>query len=96
LTTYSLEFLPSAKKEWNKLGPDIRRQFAKKLQQLLADPHGVAARLSDLPDCYKIKLRSVGYRLIYRVYEKRIVVQVIAVGKRERNAVYKTAAGRID
>ncbi len=96
MATYSLEFLPSAQKEWNKLGADTRKQFAKKLQQLLAAPHVPASRLSDLPDCYKIKLRSVGYRLIYRVYEKRIVVQVIAVGKRERNAVYKSAAGRID
>ncbi len=48
-----------------------------------------------MPDCYKIKLRSVGYRLVYRVYDDRIVVQVIAVGKRERNEVYKAAAGRV-
>ena len=48
-----------------------------------------------MPDCYKIKLRSAGYRLVYRVYDDRIVVQVIAVGKRERNEVYKAAAGRV-
>ncbi|MDO5667746.1 MAG: hypothetical protein Q4G44_07995 [Alcaligenaceae bacterium] len=27
----------------------------------------MSARLSGMPDCYKIKLRSVGYRLIYQV-----------------------------
>jgi mRNA interferase RelE/StbE len=48
-----------------------------------------------MPDCYKIKLRAAGYRLVYRVYDDRIVVQVIAVGKRERNEVYKTAVGRM-
>lgn len=95
MATYSLEFLPSAQKEWNKLGPDIRRQFAKKLQQLLEGPHVSSALLSDLPNCYKIKLRSVGYRLVYRVYDDRIVVEVIAVGKRERNDVYKRAADRV-
>jgi mRNA interferase RelE/StbE len=95
LKTYNLEFLPGAQREWNKLGPDIRKQFAKKLQQLLVDPRVPSARLKELPDCYKIRLRSVGYRLVYRVFDDRIVVQVIAFGKRERNEVYKDAAGRI-
>jgi mRNA interferase RelE/StbE len=94
LTTYSLEFLPSARREWNKLGADTRKQFARKLQLLLDGPHISSARLNDLPNCYKIKLRSVGYRLVYRVYDDRIVVQVVAVGKRERNEVYKRAVGR--
>ena len=46
-------------------------------------------------DCtYKIKLRSVGYRLVYEVDDGEIVVFVIAVGKRENNAVYSTATKR--
>lgn len=49
-----------------------------------------------MPDCYKIKLRAAGYRLVYRVFDERIVVQVVAVGRRDRNLVYKLAAGRID
>jgi mRNA interferase RelE/StbE len=93
--TYRITFLREADKEWNKLGADIRRQFKKKLQQRLIAPHVQSAKLRELPDCYKIKLRSVGYRLVYRVFDDRIVVQVIAVGKRERNVVYKDAAYRI-
>ena len=95
MTTFDLEFLPSAQKEWDKLGSTIQSEFAKVLRKRLADPRIPSARLSDMPDCYKIKLRSVGYRLVYRVYDDRIVVQVIAVGKRERNEVYKAAAGRV-
>ncbi|MEP7348744.1 MAG: type II toxin-antitoxin system RelE/ParE family toxin [Sphingorhabdus sp.] len=95
MKTYELEFLPGAGREWNKLGPDVRKQFAKKLQQLLVAPRVPSARLRELPDCYKIKLRSAGYRLIYRVFDDRIVVQVIAVGKRERDEVYKDAAKRV-
>lgn len=95
MTTYSLEFLPSARKEWDKLGASVRDQFLKKLRERLAYPHVPSARLSDLPHCYKIKLRTAGYRLIYRVFDDRIVVQVIAVGRRDRNLVYKIAAGRI-
>lgn len=95
LTTFDLEFLPSAQKEWDKLGSTIQQQFTKKLRERLSNPRIPSARLSEMPDCYKIKLHSVGYRLVYRVYDDRIVVQVIAVGKRDRNEVYKAAAGRV-
>ena len=95
LTIFSLEFLPSAKKEWDKLGANVRDQFSKKLRERLAEPHVPSARMSDMPDCFKIKLRAAGYRLVYRVDEGRVVVIVVAVGKRDRNIVYKIAAGRI-
>ena len=95
MTIFDLEFLPSARKEWHKLDSNIQNQLTKKLRERLSNPRVPSARLSDLPDCYKIKLRSAGYRLAYRVYDDRIVVQVIAVGKRERNEVYKAAAGRV-
>ena len=91
---YRLEFLPSALKEWRKLGATVRNQFAKKLDERLAAPRVPSARLSEFPDCYKIKLRKAGYRLVYRVDDERIVVIVIAVGKRERNEAYKAAAKR--
>jgi len=50
--------------------------------------------LSGHPDRYKIKLRSIGYRLVYEVLDGRLVVLVVAVGKRDKNAVYKAAEGR--
>lgn len=96
MPTYRLEFLPSALKEWRKLGATVRNQFAKKLDERLAAPRVPSARLSEFPDCYKIKLRKAGYRLVYRVDDDRIVVIVIAVGKRERSEAYRTAAGRLD
>lgn len=48
-----------------------------------------------MPNCYKIKLRSIGYRLVYEVIDSRLVVTVIAVGKRERSKVYGSAASRL-
>ena len=48
-----------------------------------------------MQDCYKIKLRSVGYRLVYKVIETRLVVQVIAAWAQDRNAVYKMAHKRL-
>lgn len=42
----------------------------------------------------KIKLKSAGYRLVYEVRDKQVTVIVVAVGKRERDAVYLAAAKR--
>lgn len=96
MTSYRLVFKADAHKEWKKLGSAIRTQFEKKLAERLTHPRVVAAALRELPDCYKIKLRGAGYRLVYRVDDDRVVVIVIAVGRRDRNFVYKSAAGRLD
>lgn len=45
-------------------------------------------------DCYKIKLRTVGYRLVDQVDDKVVLVTIIVVGKREKGLVYRTAAAR--
>ena len=94
--TYRLTFLRDAKKEWDKLGSEIRSQFEKKLRDRISNPRVRSAKLSGLPDCYKIKLKSAGYRLVYRVFDDRIVVQVVAIGRRERNEVYRSAAKRLN
>lgn len=93
--TYSLEFDARALKEWRKLGDTVRQQFKKKLVTILENPKVEANRLSDFPDCYKVKLRSSGYRLVYQVVDQEVVVFVVAVGKREREEVYRAAAKRV-
>lgn len=96
MTTYRLAFLPSARKEWDKIGGNVREQFKKKLAERLETPHVPAARLSGMDGCYKIKLRAAGYRLVYQVNDTTITVIVVAIGKRDRNLVYKIAAGRVE
>ena len=93
--TYSLEFDARALKEWRKLGETVREQLKKKLASVLLNPRIEANRLYALPDCYKIKLRSSGYRMVYQVFEREIMVFVVAVDKRERNQVYRKAAERL-
>ncbi len=51
--------------------------------------------MSGMKDGYKIKRRSAGYRLVYKVRDEEIVVSVVVVGKREKNQVYRTAAKRV-
>lgn len=93
--TYRLNFLEEAEKEWRKLSPSLRDQFRRKLAEVLKHPHIRANKLVGMKDCYKIKLRSAGYRLVYRVFDDRVVVQVVVVGKRDRSEVYKQAEKRL-
>ena len=91
---YDLEFLESALKEWRKLDANTREQFRKKLQERCDNPRIPSAKLHGAKDRYKIKLRGAGYRLVYAVEDERMVVLVIAVGRRDRLAVYETARKR--
>ena len=92
--SFELGFLDAALKEWKKLDGATREQFKAKLAERLLMPRVPSAQLSGHKDRYKIKLRSVGYRLVYAVRDSEVVVVVVAVGKRERNAVYNAAARR--
>ena len=92
--TYNLEFLEEATKEWDKLNPTIRQQLKKKLVQILESPRISKNQLSGSTNRYKIKLRSIGYRLVYEVIDQEVVVLVVAVGRRENNQVYKAAQSR--
>jgi len=93
--TFKLFFKRDAKKEWDDLDSTVRSIFAKKLKERIEQPRIESSRLSGMKDCYKIKLRRAGYRLVYQVRDKELIVSVIAVGKREKNQVYKAAIKRI-
>ena len=92
---YSLVFLESAKKEWDDLASPIQKQLKTKLFKIIEHPHIPKNKLTGLKDYYKIKLRSSGYRLVYHAYDDRVVVQVVAIGKRDKSAIYRTAHQRI-
>lgn len=93
--TYHIEFIPSSEKEFRKLDISLRKQFVEKLKERAENPRIESAKLRGMKDCYKIKLRNAGYRLVYQVIDERIVVKVIAVGKRDRSDVYNKAQLRL-
>ncbi len=93
--TYELVFKQGAFNEWQKIDSTIRNQFKKKLIERLENPRVESSRLNGMKDCYKIKLRKAGYRLVYQVRDLEVIVSIVAVGKRERNSVYKIASKRI-
>lgn len=93
--TFKLRFHEQAWRDWQQLDGSVREPFKKKLMERLEQPRIPAAALRDLPNCYKIKLLALGYRLIYRVDDAEIFVTVIATGKRDKNKVYRTAQQRL-
>jgi len=92
--SYELQFLPPALDEWRRLSEPVRLQFKKKLAQVLENPRVPKNRLRGAADRYKIKLLSLGYRLVYEVSDTTVTVTVIAVGKRDKSLVYRAAAKR--
>jgi mRNA interferase RelE/StbE len=94
--TYGLVFDEAALKEWGQLDGSVKAPLKKALAKRLESPHVPSDALRGaLAEYYRIKLRKQGYRLIYRVDDKVIVVIVLAVGKRENDAVYVEAAARL-
>jgi len=92
--SYKLDFVPAAKKEWDKLDFTIKEQFKKKLAERLQHPYIKKDALSGGKNLYKIKLKTAGYRLVYKADDERIVILVLAIGKRNRNEVYKKMFAR--
>lgn len=87
---YKLRFHEKALREWQQLDARIREPLKRKLAERLATPRVPAAALHGMADCYKIKLHSVGYRLIYRVDDAEVFVTVIAAGKRDKSRQEQT------
>jgi len=82
--TYELLFAPRALKAWQKLDSVTRDQLRRKLDERLERPRVPKDALHFKPNHYKIKLRDKGYRLIYLVDDRHIVVIVVDVGRRDR------------
>ena len=93
---YRLEFLESALREWRALDGSVKEIFKKHLASRLVTPHSPGSELhGSLAGCYKIKLRAQGYRLVYQVRDKVLVVLVIAIDRRDKDKVYQAALKRI-
>jgi mRNA interferase RelE/StbE len=93
--SYKLRFHELALAEWKRLDGSVREPLKKKLEERLDNPRVPSAALSGMADCYKIKLRRIGYRLVYRVDDDVVFVTVIGVGKRDKQKVYELAQSRL-
>jgi mRNA interferase RelE/StbE len=96
MSAYRLKFLPEALDEWNALDGSVKNVLRKLLKKRLEQPRVPGAELHGaLRDCYKIKLLKQGYRLVYHIEDKVLVVLVLAVAQRKDLAVYRSAIKRL-
>ena len=93
---YRLKFLPEAIEEWNTLDGNVKEVLRKALKKRLQQPRTPGAQLhGDQRNCYKIKLRKQGYRLVYSVEDDALVVLVLAIDKHEDMAAYRSTVERL-
>jgi mRNA interferase RelE/StbE len=91
---YELAIHPDAEKEWAKLDGSIKRRFKEKLEsERLKQPRVAKDALRELPDCYKIKITTPQYRLIYHVNDVRHLLTILSVAT--RNDVYDELRTRL-
>ncbi|WP_134017958.1 type II toxin-antitoxin system RelE family toxin [Modicisalibacter xianhensis] len=90
---YQVDFLPSAYKEWEKLPGSVRDRFTKVLKRRREQPRIRKDKLSGYEDVYKVKITSPQYRLVYKVNEERIVIEVVGVAPRDK--IYSYLGDRV-
>lgn len=86
MTTYKIDIKPSAQKALGKLPKTIAGSLIKKIKGLANDPYPSGfKKLSGIDNAYRV--RSGDYRVIYRIFNAVLVVEVIKIGHRKN--VYK-------
>lgn len=103
--TWEIQYLPEAVKDLKKLAGDQRIIVAKALRKVSDNPlpmkdGGYGKPLGnqngrELCGFLKIKIKSTGIRIVYRLYRSDSVMLVIVVGVRADHEVYDIAADRI-
>lgn len=92
---YSVTLTADAADDFRRLDGSLKQPVAKQLKKLETSPllgeHlGNKAGL-DLTGYYKLYAAKKGIRIVYRIIEQEVIVEVVAIGKREDLAVYRTS-----
>jgi mRNA interferase RelE/StbE len=96
---YNVVLTAAAAEDFRRLDGSLKEPVAKQLRKLETAPRlgehlGNRAGL-DLTGYYKLYAAKKAIRIVYRIIEQAIVVEVVAIGKREDLAVYREALNRL-
>ena len=101
---WEVEYLDEAKRDLRKLDPYNRKMVLKAIEKTaerpLPPPEGIGKPLgnhssSKLSGFYKIKLKNLGYRVVYSLIRENEVMRVIIIPIRDDDEVYREAERRI-
>ena len=97
--SYSLLFHPKVDEDLKEFSHTQKRLIFKQLQkiekspelgQLLGNKNGY-----DLSGCRKMYADNKQIRIVYKIVEEQIIIEVVALGKRDEMEVYKNASQRV-
>jgi len=99
MSDYRILFHPEARKELDKLDGSVRKVVLKQLLKLQENP-ALGEKLGnkagfDLTGYRKMYAYKKKIRLVYRIHEGKLLIFIIAVGKREDLSVYREAFDRL-
>lgn len=81
---YKVDFTKHATRELLKLPSNIRETIIKKLKLLADDPYATnnnIKKFQGIENCYRIRIGD--YRVIYRIANLNVVIEVIKIGHRQ-------------
>ena len=96
---YKIEFCSGVDNDLSKLGNNIKNIVFKKLKKLSLNPEigqalGNKAN-TNLTNLKKIYLDNKRIRIVYKIKDKKLIVLIVAIGKRADLEVYKKANERL-
>lgn len=101
---WKIEYIKEAQRDLKRLDPYNRKLILKAIDKTaerpLPPPDGIGKPLgnhasSKLSGYYKIKLRDLGYRVVYQLVREGEIMRIIVISVRDDDAVYKEAERRI-
>jgi mRNA interferase RelE/StbE len=96
---YKVVLTADAAQDFRDLDKSVKDQVARQLKKLEISPE-LGEHLGrkdglDLTGYYKLYAARKAIRIIYRILEMEVLVEVVAIGKREDMAVYREAVRRL-
>ena len=101
---WQIEYLQEASKDLKKLDPYKAKMVLKAIEKTaerpLPAPEGIGKPLGNLAATklsgyYKIKLKALGYRVVYGLIREENIMKIIVISIRDDAQVYKEAERRI-
>ena len=95
---YKIQWTKNSKKDYEDLDGSQRIFVDKALNRIRKNGMEAGHPLrGDLKQCNKLKHKKMGLRIIFREVKGRLqVIQIVVIGKRDNDGVYKTAKKRLD